>query len=225
MTSPANVPPCYLTHWPDMTLARRESWPSVSRLPGFDSASVQSLPSPWHRPRRDDLQHDPHRAQFVQPPLITKMKKPRLTRTERKLLQHPYHRKDATRPKLRSLFNHDLEHHIFTPVERDLVSKPKRRGIYILSLEEHIDRLHAQLEESDHWEYPVHDLQKYKGIHMQTIKSMLATLEVEGSLRKSKVAEMNVTIEKLKALLSRQSFADTSRHTGNECRDAFYSAR
>ncbi|PPQ96305.1 hypothetical protein CVT26_005625 [Gymnopilus dilepis] len=170
MTSSTDTPPSYLTHWPDMTLVRRERWTPLAHEPGLVSAPNQFIPPTQYHHHRKDFDHSTQYPQSSHPPLITKIKKPRLSRSERKLLQHPYSRKISVPQKLRSLFDHDLEHHIFTPAELELITKTKRRGIYVSSLERHIDTLHAQLEESDHWEYPTHEIQRYKEIHVQASK-------------------------------------------------------
>ncbi|PPR04181.1 hypothetical protein CVT26_003821 [Gymnopilus dilepis] len=235
MTSYTDMPPSYLTHWPDMTLVKRERWTPLAHESGLVSAPSQFIPPTQYHHHRKDFDRSTQYPQSSHPPLITKIKKPRLSRSERKLLQHPYSRKISVPQKLRSLFDHDLEHHIFTPAELELITKTKRRGIYVSSLERHIDTLHAQLEEyvstlqchvpgalTIHPEVIIGNILPTKfrdtkrfmykqASHMrpndqEAYQSMIAALEIECSVRRSKIAEMTVAIEKLKALLARQCF-------------------
>ncbi|PPQ64430.1 hypothetical protein CVT26_002137 [Gymnopilus dilepis] len=124
-----------------------------------------------------------------------RLSKPRYLRKEpsrRIQVAHPYARlfakKDET--KRRKIWNHVLEKLIFTPYELSTVGAPQRRTVYITSLEAHIDRLHAQLEELDFWPVSQEDLEPFKGLNSKTAKSMVAGLQYDASLSRLKLLEL-----------------------------------
>ncbi|KIK05043.1 hypothetical protein K443DRAFT_92069 [Laccaria amethystina LaAM-08-1] len=108
---------------------------------------------------------------------------------------HPYARLVAKKDdKRRKIWNHVLEKSVFTPFEISTLGAQQRRGVYIGSLEAHIDTLHAQLLEIGFYPVPFHDLDPFKGLNSKTAKSMVAGLQHDASLSKLKLLELERSV-------------------------------
>jgi hypothetical protein len=65
-----------------------------------------------------------------------------------------------------------------------------RRPIYISSLEAHVDRLHAQLIDHGLYPIPFADLAPFKGMSSKIVKGMIAGLQTDAQLVRSKQCEI-----------------------------------
>ena len=69
------------------------------------------------------------------------------------------------------MWNHALEKSLFTPDELANLGAPLRRGIYIASLDAHIDQLHQQLLSLQLYPVPFETLEPYHGLNSKTAKA------------------------------------------------------
>ncbi|TFY83602.1 hypothetical protein EWM64_g428 [Hericium alpestre] len=120
---------------------------------------------------------------------------------------HPYARlvskKDGS--KRRKIWNHALEKSIFTSQEISSMGAPRRRTIYIASLEAHVDQLHAQLLDLGLYPVPFERLEIYRGLNSKTAKSMVAGLHHDSSHIKMKLLELERANRGLDDLLTQNA--------------------
>ncbi|KAF8626544.1 hypothetical protein AX15_004846 [Amanita polypyramis BW_CC] len=129
-------------------------------------------------------------------------------------IAHPYARLFAKKDevKRRKIWNHALEKSLFTPYELSTLGAPRRRAVYISSLEAHIDRLHAQLLEIGFWPVAFSELEPYKGLNTKTAKSMVANLQHDASVAKLKLLELERANEELTNILRGPSIIHTNTY-------------
>ncbi|KAK0486079.1 hypothetical protein IW261DRAFT_776277 [Armillaria novae-zelandiae] len=100
---------------------------------------------------------------------------------------HPYLIIEAR--KRRKAWDHVLEKAIFTSDEIFNESAPKRRKVYVSSLEAHVDALHDQLLQLGLWPVPAKELERLRGLNCRTAKSMVAKLHHNVVLMQTKISQ------------------------------------
>ncbi|PPQ66506.1 LOW QUALITY PROTEIN: hypothetical protein CVT26_011194 [Gymnopilus dilepis] len=203
---------CYITFWPDMTMASNQSTPppSTHTKPLLEDPPA---PSPLSTSSSDTENFESDSESKGSSTASKTYYKTNLSKKQRRLLKHPYerHKTQEHRYKTRTLLSHKYEHKIFTEAERTSMNKAKRRVIYVYSLEKYVDDLYVQLERNKKWTYPRREVDTYKGVHSSTIrrlcihdlhnpisdetKAMMASLEGDCIIRRTKIAQIKNAIQ------------------------------
>ncbi|KAK0460998.1 uncharacterized protein EV420DRAFT_1529631 [Desarmillaria tabescens] len=100
---------------------------------------------------------------------------------------HPYPVIEAR--KRRKAWSHVFEKAIFTSEEISNESAPRRRKVYVSSLEAHIDALHDQLLQMGLWPVSTKELERHKGLNSKTAKSMVAMYHHKVVLMQIKISQ------------------------------------